>query len=64
MWAIEYIDEMMFSYTAGLISNLIKVMSAAIIALSLLMNSKVLTLFVEKYNSVNNNFEDADTVLI
>lgn len=63
MWGVEFTADSTISY-GGIIANVIKVLSAALIAQSLLMNSKVRALFVEKYISLNNNYEDADSVLI
>lgn len=64
MWIIEFMTEVFFSYPVEIIADVIKVISAAIIAQSLLANPKVRAFGVAKYISLKNNFEDANTVLV
>lgn len=57
LWAIEYSSENVYSYEGQIIANLIKVISSALIAKTLLIDPKVRALCVEKYSVFKNDLE-------
>lgn len=58
MWCVELISGMIYANEAYIIANVIKFFSAAIIAQSLLNDSKVRILLFRKYSEFKNDFEE------
>lgn len=57
LWAVEYSAQTIYSYESQIIADLIKIISAALIAKSLLVNPKVRALCVEKYTIFKNDYD-------
>jgi hypothetical protein len=55
LWGVEYSAQTIYSYEGQIIANLIKIISAALIANSLLINPKVRALCAEKYTVFKND---------
>lgn len=67
MWAVEFLSETSRfhgGYSLKIFADAIKIISSAIIAQSLLVNPKVRTLFVKKYISLKNHFDDENLTLV
>lgn len=64
LWAIEYAAQTIYSYEGQIIADLIKIISAAFIAKSLLVNPKVRALCVEKYTVFKNDYEGGSIVAL
>lgn len=68
MWAVEILAQMNppwdVTYDEKIVADVIKILSAAIIAQSLLINPKVKALLFEKYISLKDHFEDEENALI
>lgn len=64
MWAIEFATNKNFSNEADIVADLIKIISAAIIAHSLLAIPIVKSYFFEKYILMRTNSEEVNRELV